>query len=123
MPCEITSDLRLILENQPLEFSDVVELPPVRQLAVGFNGQRVMKIKRPAVLALTEIGNLVLVVSAIAIAPAPHDIEVFQGEALRIDLVMTGGATRVGAMLVELLADGHCSTGIGIDSGHARRRR
>src|SRR4051812_7544917 len=82
-----------------------------------------MKVKRPAVLAQARLGNLILGVATIAIAPAAHYIEVFQGEALWIDFLVTGGAALVCAMLFKLLANGDCSTRIGIDGRHAGGRR
>jgi hypothetical protein len=92
--------LRLILKNQSLEFTDVFELPPIRQLSMRFDWQRIIKIKWPAVLAKTDLGHLVLGVPPIAIPPRAHDIEAFEGKALRIDLNVTHRAALIRAMLV-----------------------
>src|SRR5262245_4183170 len=119
MPREIARDLRLVLQHELLELSDVVEFPAIPKLPLRFNRQRVVEIKRPAVLALAELRKLILGVSTIEIAPAPHDVEILQREALWIDLVVTIGTTLVRPMLGELLAYRYRPTRIGIDGRHA----
>src|SRR3954465_9501708 len=103
MVSEVAGNLRLIFEHQPLELADVVERSPIRQAALRFNAERVMKIEGPAVLAQAGLGNFVLRIPAVAIAPSAHNIKILQSESLRIDLVVTHGAAHISAMFFELL--------------------
>src|SRR5688500_17352218 len=72
---EIPRDLGVVLQDQLLELANIGEGPAIRQLPVRFDGQGIMKIKWPAVLALAHLRDLVLGVTAIAIAPGTHHIK------------------------------------------------
>src|SRR5688572_19586197 len=84
---EIPRDLRFVLQNELLEFAYAIERPAIGQFAPRIDGQRIVKVERPAVLALSEFRQLVLRITAVAVAPAAHDIEVLERKTLRIDFV------------------------------------
>src|SRR4051794_30379275 len=56
----------------------------------------------------------------IALTPAAHHVKVFQREPCGVNLCMAGRARSLRAVLLELLADRHCSARIGLDCGHTR---
>src|SRR4030095_11824273 len=60
---------------------------------------------------------------AIPVAPTAHNIEALEREARGIDGAMARGASGIGAVPVELLADSDCAPDIRLQSGHPRGRR
>lgn len=110
--------------EERLELADVLEGAPVGELAAGVNsgGEGVAELVSGAVQAGDGIAFLQ---SAIASAPPTEHVEVFQGEAVGIELGMAGGTALGLRMQGEEIADGFCAADVGFDGGNTggRRRR
>src|SRR5689334_7130733 len=75
---------------------------------------------------LAALGDALLrraALGAIMVAPAAHDVEVFQGETRGIDLRVTRGTGFQGPVLVQLLAHGSCAANVRLHRGYAGGRR
>src|SRR5260221_3223031 len=90
LPGEIARDLLFVVQEKLLEFADVAELPAIRQLTAGIHWQPGVKGEFLSGLADPFLGRA-LALGAIALAPAAHDIKVFQGEARWINFDVMGG--------------------------------
>src|SRR6185437_13750310 len=115
--------LLIVLEQEPFEFADVLETAPVGEDPGGIHRERVVKGERLARKANAWFGLHALRVSAIAVAPAAHDVETLERESRRVDQAMARIAGGVGAVLVQLLEHGHGAPDIRLDRGHACRLR
>src|ERR1700678_4705114 len=91
LPRDVPGDSPLVLKQQPLEAADVAERAAVRQLAAAVDRQRGMEGKLLPVVAKALVGRRAPK-RAVAVPPAAHDVEVFQGEPCRVDLRMAGRA-------------------------------
>src|SRR5712671_3113574 len=88
---QIAGDLFLVPEQEALEFADIAERAAIGQLAAGIDGLRGVKGEFLPVLAQALVRHAVAL-RPVALAPAAHDIEVFQREPGRIDFRVAGGA-------------------------------
>ena len=115
--------LLLVIEQEPFEFANVFEGAAIGERAGGIYRQPVVEGERLTRKADAGFRLRTLGKGAIAVAPAAHDIEAFERESRRIDLTVAGSASGIGAVAVELLADGDRASYIRLKSGHARGRR
>ena len=109
-------------DQQPLELAHVLERPAVGQRAGRIDRQGVMERERLPVHAEAPDRRDLLGHRPVALAVAAHHVEALQREARRVHLAVAGGAARVGAVLLQLLADRHRAADIRLD-GLDRRRR
>jgi hypothetical protein len=108
----------LIGQQQLLQITDVREAAAIRKYARGIDWQGIVESKRLlSVLSAAFDGGHVFIDSPIAAAPTAHNVETLEGKAGRFDSAVTGGATRIGAMLIQLLPHGDGAANIGLDSG------
>ena len=122
LPGQVPRDLPLVLDEQPLELAHVLERPAVGQCAGRVDRQRVMERERLPVQAEALDRRDLLGHRPVALAVAAHHVEALQREARRVHLAVAGRAARVGAVLLELLADRDRAADVRLD-GLDRRRR
>ena len=111
-----------MIEQEPFEFADVFEGAAIGEGAGGVYRQPVVESERLTRKADAGFRLRTLGEGAIAVTPAAHHIEAFEGESRRIDLTVAGSACGIGAVAVELLADGDRASDIRLKCGHARGR-
>src|SRR5688500_13096448 len=104
---EIAGDGHLVAQDEALELFYIAEGAPVRQFAGGVDGKPVVKRECLTVQAIAGLGLHVLGDRAVAVAARTHHIETLERESRRIHLDVARRATRIVAVLGELLADGH----------------
>lgn len=109
-------------EQELLEVADVLEGGAVGEGASGIDGEGVVEGEALAGEADAGFGLGFVSSGPVALAPAAHDVETFEGEAGGIDFAVAGGAGGVGTVFVELLTDGDGAADVGFDGRDAGGR-
>jgi len=104
----------IVIEQEPFEFANILEFAAIRECAGGIHRQPKVEGERLTREADARFGLNVLGESAIPITPAAHDVEAFKRESGRIDLAVTGAASGIRAVTVELLSDRNRASDIGL---------
>ena len=110
-----------LAQEERLKVADVFEGLAAGEPAGGIDGLVEADVWVPAGGEMKGDLRVAAVERAVAVAEAADDIVVLQCEAGRVDLRVTTGAARVGAMLFQLLADRLRAACVGINRGHACR--
>ena len=102
---EVTGDDFLVLQQELLELEDVGEGIALGRHPRGIDlfPDKMNKLVAAAAQALDALRSLGE--RAVVLPPTPHDVEAFQSEAWRIDLLMTARAGRILPVLLQQLAN------------------
>src|SRR6185369_17882601 len=111
-----------MIEQEPFEFTNVFERPAIREDARGIYRQSIVEGERLTRKSDAGFRPDILGKCAIAVTPAAHNIEAFKREPGRIDLTVTGSASSIGPMTIELLADRDSPSYIRFEGGHTAGR-
>src|ERR1043166_4942782 len=106
LPGEVARDLLLVLKQQLFKFANISELPTVRQLT-GRIHRRTCKERNFLPIFSMAWCRTPVAQGAVTVAPAAEHVEVFQRKPSRVHFRVTGRATLLAAMLLELLAACH----------------
>src|SRR5205814_4940157 len=103
------------IEQELFEFANVLEGSPICECAGRIHRQAVVEGERLTRKADPRFRLHVLREGAISVTPAAHHIEAFERESRRIDVTVAGSAGGIGAVTIELLADGDSASDIRLE--------